>query len=87
MRQTLFYIPHELLDVPVFGWGWVLLFWGLATAIALGVLWWRRGWNEELSGSLPVAIVIAAVIVFVLPHLEARTPEGECSAFPFAVTA
>jgi phosphatidylglycerol---prolipoprotein diacylglyceryl transferase len=76
MRQTLFYVPHELWGVPVFGWGWMLLVWGAVAAMALGVFWWRRGWNEELSGSLPVAVVIAAVIVFVLPHLEASTPEG-----------
>lgn len=82
MRQTLFYIPHELWGTPVFGWGWMLLLWCALAAITLGVLWWRRGWNEELSGSLPVVLVVAAVIVFVLPHLEARSPEGEVLGLP-----
>ena len=27
MRQTLFYIPHDIGGLPVFGYGWVLIVW------------------------------------------------------------
>ena len=76
MRQTFFYIPHELLGLPVLGWGWLLAVWLLFGVGAVLWLWRQRGWDADTRGVVPVILVIAAVIVFVLPHLEARSPTG-----------
>lgn len=77
MRDTLILIPHDVLGLPVFGWGWALAAW-LVVAIGLSVIQGRRsGWNAETWGSLPLFLAIAAAIVFFLPRLEEYDPVGE----------
>ncbi len=73
MRQDLFHIPHEVYGLPVFGAGWLLILWAVASAILLVWLWRRQGWNAETRSYLPVVIIVGAVIWQVLPRLEARS--------------
>jgi len=70
MWQTLFYIPHAILGIPVFGVGWALGLLIVGSAIHL-TLQARQGRLErELWGFLPVMFVVAAALVFVLPGCE-----------------
>lgn len=70
MRQTLFHIPPEFLGLPVFGWGWALILWTLFSIGLLIYLFRRRGGDSELWSQLPVLVVVAAVIVWVLPNMQ-----------------
>lgn len=76
MLQTLFHIPHELAGIPVFGFGW-----GLAAWVVVCLVWLiqglRRpdGW-KELQGSLPLMLIVAALIVFVAPRMEEVAADG-----------
>jgi phosphatidylglycerol:prolipoprotein diacylglycerol transferase len=82
VRSTLFYIPHEILGVPLLGVGWVLL------ALAIGFLVWalvqyRRGaLASELPAGLPVWLIAAGLVVLVLPQIETRWPDGEPIGLP-----
>jgi phosphatidylglycerol:prolipoprotein diacylglycerol transferase len=73
VRQDLFYIPHEIYGLPLFGAGWLLILWGLASAILLVWLWRRQGWSGETRSYLPLIIIIGAVIWQVMPRLEVAT--------------
>jgi phosphatidylglycerol:prolipoprotein diacylglycerol transferase len=72
MRQTLFFIPHEVAGIPLFGSGWALICW--AVLATLLVLWMvlRQGWNRDTRGFLPFLLIVAALIYFVLPMLEVK---------------
>lgn len=78
LRSTLFYIPHRIegdpTGLPLFGLGWLLILWGLASLVM--VIWTVRskGWGKEMLSLLPVLAVVAIVIAFVLPRLEAQHP-------------
>ena len=64
MKQTLFYLPHELFE------GWLLALWlviGAAIVLWHGLV--RKNWSEAI-GFLPIYLVIAALIHFVFPRLE-----------------
>ncbi len=80
MRSTLFYIPHELFGVPLLGFGWLLL------VLAIGFVVWaaiqaKRGrLTSELPGGLPVWLIAAAIIIFLLPQIESRWPMASLSA-------
>ena len=82
MRSTLFYIPHEVFGVPLLGIGWLLL------ALVIGCIVWavwqyRRGeLASELLAGLPVWLIAAALVVFVLPQIESRWPDGEPIGLP-----
>ncbi len=68
MRRTLFEIPYEIGNIPLFGWGLLLVIWGL---FSLGLLAWqfrRQVAMREIAGQLPVLILVAAIIVW-LPRL------------------
>ncbi len=76
MRSTLFYIPHSLGPLPIFGWGWAIIIfvlvvfvWGYYEKKASGS--WRM-----LMESLPFLGLSAAAIVFLVPILESRIGEG-----------
>ena len=70
MRRTLFYLPHEIAGIPLFGWGWMLGLWLLVSAVILVRAARQRGWKEELRAQLPMILLVAAVIVFVIPRVE-----------------
>lgn len=82
MRSTLFYIPHEVLGIPLLGFGWLLL------ALVIGCFAWsiwqyRHGLPaKEIRSALPVWLVAAALVIFVLPQIESRWPDGEPIGLP-----
>ena len=82
MRQTLFVIPYELFDVPVFGWGWVLGAVALAATVITGYQIRQHGFNAESRGLISLFAVVAVFVVFVLPRLEKHPPEQLVSGLP-----
>ncbi len=84
MRQTLFYVPHDLAGVPVFGVGWVLLFW---LAFSGWTIYRDRRRGVQLGdalGHLPLIALVALAIVFVLPRIEEPIPAGFLTFPPVA---
>ncbi len=82
MRSTLFYIPHELFGVPLLGLGWLLLLLAIGFAV-WSVLQARQGrLVSELPAGLPVWLIAAAIIVFILPQVESRWPDGSPIGLP-----
>ncbi|MFV1964587.1 MAG: prolipoprotein diacylglyceryl transferase family protein [Pirellulaceae bacterium] len=77
MKQTLFFVGGEdVLGLPVFGFGWLLIAWAI---FSIGLLAWlvrRRGFDAETRSYLPVLLVIGVVIVYLLPQLEVVDPDG-----------
>lgn len=80
MRQTLFFIPHELFGIPVFGFGWAL---GglLVVAVVLFLITRRTSKSaEDFVGLLPVLVIAALAAYALLPMLEVKgagpTPLG-----------
>jgi phosphatidylglycerol:prolipoprotein diacylglycerol transferase len=70
VRRTLFYLPHEIAGLPLFGWGWMLILWLAISGAMLVWTAWRRGWNRELPGQLPLILLVSAIIIFVIPRVE-----------------
>ena len=69
MRSTLFFIPHQLGPLTVFGFGWALLF------LVVGWFIVRISQNRGLanwSEGLATWLTAAAAIVLVLPMLESQ---------------
>ncbi len=64
MQQTLFHIPHWLFHGPL------LIGWLGAGLLVLGALVWRKGWGSESLNFLPVWLVGAALLYFVVPGIE-----------------
>lgn len=88
MRSTLFFIPHELAGIPLFGLGWALLLWVIGGGIWIAWLSLARPtansqqpnavspnalFNEVFAG-LPVLAIGALLILFVLPSIEQMIP-------------
>ncbi len=69
MHQTLFVIPREIAGVEVFGVGWLLALWAVAAVATVAWSWRRHGWGPETRGQLPVMLIVAVAIVWVLPRL------------------
>ncbi len=82
MRSTLFLIPAELFGVPVFGFGWLLAVWLLASLTILALLVRRQGWNRETASYVPFLLIVAAVIAFVMPLIVERGEQGEPLGIP-----
>lgn len=82
VQRTLFVIPvpEELFGLPVLGWGWLLILWAVIAAIWMVVILRRGGSSQEVMGHLPLFLVVAAAIVFVLPSLW--VVEGNQAGFP-----
>lgn len=78
MRQTLFYIPHEMWGRPLFGWeGWLTWLWMLTLLVVLvyGIVR-KRGLDQELMHNMLVFAAIACLLGFIVPMLESETPDG-----------
>jgi phosphatidylglycerol:prolipoprotein diacylglycerol transferase len=82
VRSTLFLIPAELFGVPVFGLGWLLAVWLLASLTILALLVRRQGWNRETAGYVPFLLIVAAVIAFVMPMIVERDATGQPLGIP-----
>ena len=82
MRSTLFYIPHEVLGIPLLGFGWLLLF--LVIGCSVWSIWqYRHGLPaKEVLSALPVWLIAAALVIFVLPQIESRWPGGQPIGLP-----
>ena len=63
MRSTLFYVPHEILGVPLLGFGWLLLL--LVIGCIAWTLWLARQGQlaSELLSGLPVWLIAAALVI------------------------
>lgn len=82
MCQTLLFIPHEVLGIPVFGFGWFLLAWGV---ISIGWVTWavrKDGWSPEVKELLGFLLVTAVAIIFILPRIEVRAANGDPLGLP-----
>jgi phosphatidylglycerol:prolipoprotein diacylglycerol transferase len=70
MHQTLFYIPSHLPNgMPVFGFGLLLAIWAL---FCVGLFIWlvrRQGLNADTWSYLPIFLVVAAAILWLLPAI------------------
>ncbi len=69
MFQTLFVIPRAIAGVDVFGFGWLLGAWLVASAAILAWSWRRYGWGPATRGQIPMLVVVAFAIVWLLPNL------------------
>jgi phosphatidylglycerol:prolipoprotein diacylglycerol transferase len=63
VRQTLFFIPHEILGIQLFGLGWLLVLWVLFSVAWLVWLVRRHGWTADTVGLIPFALLVGAAIV------------------------
>ncbi len=82
MRSTLFFIPHELAGIPLFGFGWLL---GCLVVAALVWVGWslsRKLPASELLAALPVWFVALAIVTIVLPRVEQVLPSGDIAGLP-----
>lgn len=70
MRRTLFYIPHEIFGLPVFGVGWVLIGWLIVSGWMLFRSVRSRGWDGEAWGQIPLTLIVAAAVVMLVPQIE-----------------
>jgi phosphatidylglycerol---prolipoprotein diacylglyceryl transferase len=79
---TLFYIPHQLGPLPVFGWGWLLVLWLILTP-GMAFLAWRQShsWQGSME-SLLFWVILGAAIVFLLPNMEASDARGNPLGLP-----
>ena len=64
LLQTLFSIPHAWFQGPL------LLLWLIGCAIVLAYQTWRHGWKDAAANWLPIAIVGACIVWWVLPMVE-----------------
>jgi phosphatidylglycerol:prolipoprotein diacylglycerol transferase len=69
MRQTLFFIPEQVANIPMFGLGLLLALWLLGGVLVLFVLVRKQGFNADTKSYLPVFVIVALAIIFVLPNL------------------
>ncbi len=76
MLQTLFHIPATIAGYPTFGFGLLLLVWCLFAAVFMGILIWRHGVNADALGYLPILLLVAAAIVWLLPAVCDKQGQG-----------
>ncbi len=84
VRSTLFYIPHAdpWWQIPLFGLGWGLALLVIAGLIVLGWSLHRHGWKAEVLGEVPMFLILAAALYWVVPLVEERTAAGEWLGVP-----
>ncbi len=92
MRSTLFFIPHEFAGMTLFGFGWALI--GLLIGCASWIAWTFLSRSRqhaagkevdvaaEILTGLPIWLIAAAMVVFLLPNVEQRLPGGSAELPP-----
>ena len=75
MLQTLFYIPESFAGVPLFGFGWLLLVWAIATAAILFDNVRRHGWSSDTWSYVLLLGLIGGADYFLVPKL--LDPNGQ----------
>jgi phosphatidylglycerol:prolipoprotein diacylglycerol transferase len=82
MRTTLFFIPHAIGPLPVFGLGWALFMLVAFFALNVGI---RRSrgdsWSNATADWMTWAIG-AAVVTFFLPRIETTFPDESGGSYP-----
>ncbi len=82
MRSTLFFIPHELFGIPLFGWGWAVAITLVAAAI-WAVVQLRAGKTlSDVASSGFFWIVAIPLFVVILPSIEQKWPDGTPIGLP-----
>ncbi|TWU36116.1 prolipoprotein diacylglyceryl transferase [Novipirellula artificiosorum] len=78
MRSTLFTIPHEFADLPVFGFGWGLILLAIALIVRLVILrrLQKHAFSDFLSSEAIMWGVLALAVVIVLPMVEIKNIDG-----------
>jgi phosphatidylglycerol:prolipoprotein diacylglycerol transferase len=74
MRQTLFVIPRQLGGIDVFGFGWLLGIWAIASVAIMAWSLARYGWRAESRSYAAALCVVGLAIAVVLPLLT--QPDG-----------
>ena len=69
MWQTLIHIPLEIAGLPVFGIGFLLGIWAVFSLGLMAWLAYRQGFNADTWGYVPILLLVAAVIIWLLPAL------------------
>jgi len=76
VRQTLFVIPETLYGYPVFGFGILLLIWAVVCAGIFAYQMKQNGLKADMLGFLPVMILVAVIVGFVLPWVSSAMQGG-----------
>ena len=84
MRSTLLYIPHAdpLWNIPVFGYGWLLMLVAVIGVAVIGYGVYRHGWSRTAWADLPILLVFAAVVGWAAPLLEQPSSTGPPLGIP-----
>lgn len=82
MRSTLFYIPAQWLGWPVFGLGWLLAVWLVGCGVAVARLSRKPGGWSEIQHLLPLMLLGAAAIGWLLPGLVEYGVDGQPLGLP-----
>jgi len=69
VRSTLFYIPEKFAGLPVFGTGWLLIAWAVVGLLIVLLASRRDDFRQTVSGYLPLWVIVAGLIVFLLPNM------------------
>ncbi len=72
MYQTIFAIPRQIAGVDVFGFGWLLGIWAIASVVIVGWSLYRHGWGAETRGQIIALAIVGFAIAVVLPVLIKR---------------
>jgi phosphatidylglycerol:prolipoprotein diacylglycerol transferase len=73
LHRTLFHVPHSFFDLGLglgFSFGWLLIGWVVFGVALMVYLVRRNGWTADTRSYLPVLVIIALAMVFLLPMLE-----------------
>lgn len=83
MRQTLFFIPHEFLGVPLLGLlSWASLGLLLVVVVLIASAKNRLARTELIQQNMIIWGIMLAAIAFVLPRIETRIDDGSESGWP-----
>jgi phosphatidylglycerol:prolipoprotein diacylglycerol transferase len=74
MRTTLFFIPHQLGPLPLFGWGWLALVVVVLYAIVLAFRGQQKQRSQAIFSDAFGWLMVLGIVVFVAPVMETRFP-------------